>query len=232
MHYVKRAMVGAPVMKNMFMFLGFISINFLEKQTHKKTQEIQLKNEIINLKALIFNHRKIIKSPSHKPRKFKTRKSSNPRSHNPHFFNHQTHIETQNPTTTSNQQLRPLAHHLHHRRLHLHQILHRCERTIHRSHLIGIGIGIVQLLQILNKQLEHIVLHQRVNQNPSWLITLLIVLKHIRICQILKQLNHIDRDIGVIVSKELRSSDEDVELVEVVVEVDFRVGESIELVRV
>ncbi|KAK7841946.1 hypothetical protein CFP56_014627, partial [Quercus suber] len=65
-----------------------------------------LKNKIINLKALIFsNLSKIIKSRSHKPRKFKTRKSSNPkssnpRSHNPHFFNHQTHFETQNSTTT------------------------------------------------------------------------------------------------------------------------------------
>ena len=68
----------------MFMFLGFIPKNFLEKQTHKKTQKIQLKNEIINLKALIFN-------PT---------KSSNPKSHNPHFFNHQTHIETENLTTT------------------------------------------------------------------------------------------------------------------------------------
>ena len=78
----------------MLMFLGFILTNFLEKQTHKKTQKIQLKNEIINLKALIFNPSKIIKSSSHKPRKFKTRKSSNPRSHNLHFFNLQTHIET------------------------------------------------------------------------------------------------------------------------------------------
>ena len=58
----------------MFMFLGFIPRNFLGKQTHKKTEKIQLKNEIINLKALIFNPSKIIKSPSHKPRKFKTRK--------------------------------------------------------------------------------------------------------------------------------------------------------------
>ena len=85
----------------MFMFLGFIPRNFLGKQTHKKTEKIQLKNEIINLKALIFNPSKFIKSPSHKPRKFKTRKSLNPRSHNPHFFNHQTHIETQNPTRTT-----------------------------------------------------------------------------------------------------------------------------------
>ena len=39
----------------MLMFLGFIPINLLEKQTHKKIQKIQLKNKIINLKALIFN---------------------------------------------------------------------------------------------------------------------------------------------------------------------------------
>ena len=88
----------------MFMFLGFIPIIFLEKQTHKETQKIQLKKEIITQKrnsVLISNPNKIIKSLSHKPRKFKTRKSSNPRSHNPHFFNHQTHIETQNPTKTT-----------------------------------------------------------------------------------------------------------------------------------
>ena len=99
----------------MFMFLGFIPINFLEKQTHKKTQKIQLKKEIISSKkkfSLIFNPSKIIKSLTHKPRKFKTRKSSNPRSHNPHFFNHQTHIETQNPTrtTSSPQNLKPSNH--------------------------------------------------------------------------------------------------------------------------
>ena len=101
----------------MFMFLGFIPKNFLEKQTHKKTQKIQLKNEIINLKVLIFNLNKIIKSPSHKPRKFKTRKSSNPKSHNLHFFNHQTHIETQNPTTTCRirheHHYQSLKHHIH-----------------------------------------------------------------------------------------------------------------------
>ena len=93
----------------MFMFLGFIPINFLEKQTHKETQKYsaQKRNSV-----LIFNPSKIIKSLSHKPRKFKTRKSSNPRSHNPHFFNHQTHIETQNPTrtTSSLQNLEPSNH--------------------------------------------------------------------------------------------------------------------------
>ena len=40
---------------------------FLRKQTHKKTQKIQLKNKIINLKATIFsNPNKIIKSQSPK----------------------------------------------------------------------------------------------------------------------------------------------------------------------
>ena len=32
----------------MFIFLGFIPKNFLEKQTHKETQKIQLKKETQN----------------------------------------------------------------------------------------------------------------------------------------------------------------------------------------
>ena len=87
----------------MFMFLGFIPKNFLEKQTHKKTQKIQLKNEIINLKALIFNSAKSSnpqaispespKLESHQIPKATTHTSSitkltlKPRTRPPHFLN-------------------------------------------------------------------------------------------------------------------------------------------------
>ena len=69
------------------------------KHTENPKNSVQKQNPI-SQSPHFSNPSKIVKSQSHKPRKFKTRKSSNPRSHNPHFFNHQTHFETQSPTTT------------------------------------------------------------------------------------------------------------------------------------
>ena len=87
----------------MFMFFGFIPINFLEKQTHKKTQKIQLKNEIINLKALIFNPAKSLNPQATSPESSKlenhqipeatthtsliTKPTLKPRTQPPHFVN-------------------------------------------------------------------------------------------------------------------------------------------------
>ena len=58
------------------MFLGFIPEIFLRnKHTKKKTQKIQLKNKIINLKALIFNPAKSSNPQAISP------KSSKPENH-------------------------------------------------------------------------------------------------------------------------------------------------------